>query len=84
LLFSLDPEASLLSTRGKVLEHGVSPRFFRRLAEAVFDMKDLKFRIKELADFVERGSTVYGFYAKKVMAFGYSNGTNIVASILLL
>jgi phospholipase/carboxylesterase len=47
-------------------------------------MKDLKFRIKELADFVERGSTVYGFYAKKVMAFGYSNGTNIVASILLL
>ena len=84
LLYSLDPEASLLSPRGKVLEHGVSPRFFRRLAEGVFDIKDLKFRTNELADFVERASTVYGFYAKKVMAIGYSNGANIAASILML
>ena len=84
LLYSLDPEASLLNPRGKVLEHGVSPRFFRRLAEGVFDIEDLKFRTNELADFVERASTVYGFYAKKVMAIGYSNGANIAASILLL
>ena len=84
LLYSLDPEPSLLNPRGKVLEHGVSPRFFRRLAEGVFDIEDLKFRTNELADFVERASTVYGFYAKKVMAIGYSNGANIAASILLL
>ena len=84
LLYSLDPEASLLNPRGKVLEHGVSPRFFRRLAEGVFDIEDLKFRTNELADFAERASTVYGFYAKKVMAIGYSNGANIAASILLL
>jgi phospholipase/carboxylesterase len=83
-LYSLDPEASLLSTRGKVLEHGVSPQFFRRLAKGLFDIKDPKFRTNELADFVERASTVYGFYAKKAMAIGYSNGANIVASILLL
>jgi phospholipase/carboxylesterase len=44
----LDPEASLLSPRGKVLEHGVSPRFFRRLAEGVFDIEDLKFRPTEV------------------------------------
>ena len=84
LLYPLDPDASLLSPHGQVLEHGVSQRFFCRLAEGVFDIEDLKFRTNELADFVERASTVYGFYAKKVMAFGYSNGANIVASILLL
>jgi len=47
----LDPNASLLSPRGKILENGM-PRFFRRLAEGVFDLEDLKTRTNELADFV--------------------------------
>src|SRR3981189_770830 len=47
----LDPNASLLSPRGKVLENGM-PRYFRRLAEGVFDLEDLKKRTHELADFV--------------------------------
>jgi phospholipase/carboxylesterase len=80
----LDSEAALLSPRGKVLERDITPRFFCRLAEGVFDMEDLKFRTNELADFVEKASTVYGFDARKVMAVGYSNGANIAASILLL
>jgi predicted esterase len=58
----------------------VSPRFFCRLAEGVFEIEDLKFRTNELADFVERASTVYGFYAKKVMAIGHPNGANIAAA----
>src|SRR5438132_959517 len=45
------PGAALLSPRGRVLERGM-PRFFRRLAEGVFDLEDLKFRAGELADFV--------------------------------
>lgn len=80
----LDPKAALLSPRGKVLEHGMIPRFFRRLAEGVFDVEDLEFRTNELADFVEKASKAYGFDARKVMAIGYSNGANIAASILLL
>ena len=39
---SLAPGAALLSPRGKVLENGM-PRFFRRLAEGVFDLQDLGF-----------------------------------------
>ena len=46
------PNAPILSPRGKVLENGM-PRFFRRVAEGVFDLEDLKFRTHELADFVE-------------------------------
>src|SRR5438034_3114908 len=79
----LDSNASLLSPRGKVLENGM-PRFFRRLAEGVFDLEDLKNRTNELADFVAAAAQHYGFAADKVVAAGYSNGANIAASMLLL
>lgn len=80
----LDPNAGLLSPRGKILEGGRIPRFFRRLAEGVFDIEDLKFRTHELAGFVDKASRIYGFDARKVIAVGYSNGANIAASMLLL
>ncbi|GAC1427252.1 MAG: alpha/beta hydrolase [Ktedonobacteraceae bacterium] len=79
----LAPEFGLLSPRGKVLENGM-PRFFRRLAEGVFDVPDLIQRTHELADFVEVASTTYGFDAERVIAVGFSNGANIAASMLLL
>ena len=79
----LDPKASLLSPRGKVLENGM-PRFFRRLAEGVFDLEDLKKRTNELADFVAAAGEHYGFTSDNVVAVGYSNGANIAASMLLL
>jgi len=79
----LDPNAAFLSPRGKVLENGM-PRFFRRLAEGVFDLEDLKNRTNELADFVAAAAEHYGFAADKVIAVGYSNGANIAASMLLL
>jgi predicted esterase len=79
----LDPNASLLSPRGKVLENGM-PRFFRRIAEGVFDLEDLKKRTNELADFVATAAQHYGFASDNVVAVGYSNGANIAASMLLL
>jgi phospholipase/carboxylesterase len=75
--------ASILSPRGQVLENGM-PRFFRRLAEGVFDIEDLKFRTNELADFVLEASKMYDFDLNRTMAIGYSNGANIAASMLLL
>src|SRR5947208_14853231 len=80
---ALDPNASLLGPRGKVLENGM-PRFFRRLTEGVFDLEDLKHRAKELADFVAAAAQHYGFASDNVVAVGYSNGANIAAGVLLL
>ena len=80
----LDPHAGLLSPRGKILEAGRIPRFFRRLAEGIFDIEDLKFRTFELARFVENASKIYKFDLNKVIAVGYSNGANMAASMLLL
>lgn len=80
---ALMPDAGVLSPRGQVLERGM-PRFFRRLAEGVFDIDDLKQRTHDLAGFVSRASVTYGFGADRVVAAGFSNGANIAASLLLL
>jgi phospholipase/carboxylesterase len=80
---NLDPEASLLSPRGQILENGL-PRFFRRLAEGVFDEEDLIRRTNELADFVKEAATSYSLESERIYAVGYSNGANIAASLLLL
>jgi predicted esterase len=79
----IDPNAALLSPRGKVLENGM-PRFFRRLAEGVFDLEDLKMRTNELADFVAAAARHYKLATDDIVAVGYSNGANIAASMLLL
>ena len=79
----LAPGASILSPRGQISEQG-APRFFRRLAEGVFDVEDLIFRTHELAGFVEHAAEEYGFDKEKLVAAGYSNGANIAAGLILL
>ncbi|MEZ0296484.1 MAG: alpha/beta hydrolase [Candidatus Methylacidiphilales bacterium] len=80
---SLASDAALLSPRGKILEQGM-PRFFRRMAEGVFDEEDLIYRTHELADFIVGAAAEYGLDAGKVYAVGYSNGANIAGALLLL
>jgi phospholipase/carboxylesterase/glyoxalase family protein len=80
---ALLPGAARLAPRGKVLENGM-PRFFRRLAEGVFDLDDLRKRTEELADFVEAAGQAYGLGGRQHVAVGFSNGANIAASLLLL
>ncbi|MET0531207.1 MAG: alpha/beta hydrolase [Microvirga sp.] len=77
----LSPGSALVSPRGKVLEGGM-PRFFRRLAEGVFDEEDLRLRANELADFIADMREVYDLPAP--IAVGFSNGANIAAAVLQL
>lgn len=77
----VDEEASVLSVRGEVSEHGM-PRFFRRLAEGVFDEADLIALTAQLNDFIAEASEKYGFDRDNVVALGYSNGANIAASLM--
>jgi predicted esterase len=79
----LAPGAALLSPRGKVLERGM-PRFFRRLAEGVFDEADLIARAEELAAFVQRAASRYDRDPQRMVAVGFSNGANIAGALLLL
>lgn len=79
---ALAPAATLLSPRGRVLE-GTMPRFFRRLAEGVFDQQDLALRTDELADFLRASIAEHGLDPAGIVAVGFSNGANIAASLLL-
>jgi phospholipase/carboxylesterase len=77
----LSPGAALVSPRGQVLENGM-PRFFRRLAEGVFDEADVIRRANDLADFIAEAREQHGLAAP--VAVGFSNGANIAAALLML
>lgn len=77
----ISPMSNVLGVRGNVLENGM-PRFFRRLAEGVFDEADLVQRTKDLGEFLDASSEKYGFDRSRLVAVGYSNGANIAASLL--
>jgi phospholipase/carboxylesterase len=74
------PEAGIVSPRGDVSEHGAA-RFFRRTREGVYDMDDLAARTSAMAKFVR----AHKDKAKpsKTVALGYSNGANMIASVML-
>lgn len=79
----ISPESSILSPRGKVRENGMN-RFFRRFAEGVFDLEDIKLRSDELAQFLSQAAQERGFPLEKALALGFSNGANMAAALLLL
>jgi phospholipase/carboxylesterase len=78
----LDPSAALLSPRGQASENGQA-RFFRRFAEGVFDLEDLKQKTDDLAEFIGAAAAQYQLAPEKIVVVGYSNGANIAASVLL-
>jgi len=77
----IDGAANILSVRGNVLENGM-PRFFKRLAEGVFDLEDLQFRTEELKNFIDEAAKNYEFDRDNVVVIGYSNGANIAGNLL--
>lgn len=79
----IDPDASILGIRGNVKEHGMN-RFFKRLAEGVFDEDDIIFQSNQLVTFLKAAEKKYAFDLKKTIFLGYSNGANIASSMLLL
>lgn len=77
------PERALVSPLGRVREHGM-PRWFRRLAEGVFDEEDLRRRVDELAPFLDEAAAAYALDRASMGALGFSNGANMIAALLLL
>lgn len=78
------PNASVLSLRGNVMESGRYPRFFRRIEEGVFDEANIVEECARLSEFLAAAASQYGFDPRKVDAFGFSNGANMGAAIILL
>jgi len=80
---SVAPGAAIVSPRGNVLENG-APRFFKRLAEGVFDPKEVRSRAEELARFIRGAVITYRLNPERVFALGYSNGANVASTVMLV
>ena len=80
---TIAPGAAILSPRGNVLENGAS-RFFRRLAEGVFDPKEVRSRAEELARFIRAAIIKYGLDSTRIYALGYSNGANVASTVMFI
>jgi phospholipase/carboxylesterase len=80
---AIAPGAAILSPRGNVLENG-APRFFRRLAEGVFEPKEVRSRAEELARFIRAAVITYRLDPTRVFALGYSNGANIASTVMFV
>jgi phospholipase/carboxylesterase len=81
----IDPEANLLSPLGNVREGGAGgqARFFKRLAEGVFDQDDLRVRTGEVATWLDAAMRRYAIEAGGATIVGFSNGANTAAAMLL-
>jgi phospholipase/carboxylesterase len=77
---NLLPDATIVSPRGDVSEHGAA-RFFRRTGEGVYDMADLARATDKMATFV--GTLAREHQASQVIGLGFSNGANILANLLI-
>lgn len=80
---ALSPASAVLAPAGPVSEHGAA-RWFRRLAEGVFDHEDVVVRANQLADFLIQARENYGLGDRRMIAVGFSNGANIAAAVTLL
>jgi phospholipase/carboxylesterase len=79
----LSPDSAVLAPAGPVTEYGAA-RWFRRLAEGVFDHEDVVKRAHQLADFVVEAREKYRLGDRRLVAVGFSNGANIAAAVTLL
>jgi phospholipase/carboxylesterase len=80
---AIAPGAAILSPRGNVSENGAA-RFFKRLAEGVFDPKEVRSRAEELARFIRAAIVKYGLDVTRVYTLGYSNGANIASTVMFI
>lgn len=71
------PRARLVAIRGDVSEGGAL-RYFRRTGEGVYDMDDLALRTEKMAGFLKGLGT-----QRPLIGLGYSNGANILASVMM-
>jgi phospholipase/carboxylesterase len=80
---AIAPGAAIVSPRGNVLENG-APRFFKRLAEGVFDPNEVRSRGQELARFIRAAIINYNLDPGRVFALGYSNGANAASTVMFV
>jgi phospholipase/carboxylesterase len=83
LLHQVSPRATLLGVRGRATEEGI-PRWYKRITPFSFDQQDIRSEAEAFAAFIDGAVKSYGLDPKKLVYVGYSNGANLLNSLLYL
>lgn len=79
----IDPEANILSLRGNVNENGMN-RFFKRYSTGVYDYASINLETENLNQFINEAVLKYNLNKAMMIGIGYSNGANLLESLLQL
>ncbi|MFT4180495.1 MAG: VOC family protein [Rhizobium sp.] len=79
----VDPQATLLSARGRALEEG-APRWYRRITPFSFDQTDIAKEAEAFAAFIDGAIQAYGLDPERIVYIGYSNGANLLNAMMSL
>lgn len=77
----LDPEAHLIAIEGDVKQWRMN-RYFIRHEDGSFDIANLESQTKKVYETTLELIKEYGYQDKEISLVGYSNGANIIQSIL--
>jgi phospholipase/carboxylesterase len=83
LLHKVAPRATLLGVRGRATEEGF-PRWYKRITPFSFDQADIANEAEAFAAFIDGAVKSYGLDPNKIVYVGYSNGANLLNSLLYL
>lgn len=79
----IDPRATLLAARGRVVQAG-DPRWFTRVTPIRFDQASIRREAAAFAAFISETIDRQGLDPRRMVFLGYSNGANLLTSVMLL
>jgi phospholipase/carboxylesterase len=77
----LAPDSNWLSPKGPVISDGHA-RYFTRQPDASFDSKEVTEQTAAMATFIRAALAAHQLESTELIAVGYSNGANLIASLL--
>lgn len=83
LATKIDPNATLIGIRGRVVQEGVK-RWYKRITPTSFDQTDIRGEAAAFAEFFARLVGSEGVDLERTTFLGYSNGANLIAALSVL
>jgi phospholipase/carboxylesterase len=83
LATDIDPRATLIAPRGRVVQDG-DPRWFTRVTPIRFDQASIRREAAAFAAFMTDAIDRHAFDPRRIVFLGYSNGANLLTSVMLL
>lgn len=79
----LDPDSRVIAPRGRIIQNG-DRRWYRKTSAIAFDQNSVRFEAEAFATFLKGLTEDRLIDPASTLYMGYSNGANLLASVMLL